>query len=142
MPDTDKGYQKMGNSRSYLAPLGLAVIGALFGFGHFGGLHETFFGSDNKYARQNNSYYIAPVTSVSDEYEEESQYTEESESAKRYKQCSVCYGTGRCGGCGGGGIVYNAIDYSPGQFVDCSCCAGNGLCGMCDGSGVVEDFGW
>lgn len=38
----------MGNSKNFLAPLGLAVIGALFGFGHFGGLHETLFGSKNK----------------------------------------------------------------------------------------------
>lgn len=37
----------MANSSNYLAPLGLAVIGALFGIGHFGGLHETLFGSDN-----------------------------------------------------------------------------------------------
>lgn len=131
----------MGNSKNYLTPLGLAVIGALFGFGHFGGLHETFFGSDNKPERLTQSY-ITPVSSVSTEYEEVSEYEEESEPAKRYKQCPVCYGSRRCGGCGGGGIVYNSIDYSPGQFVDCSCCDGNGLCGMCDGSGIVEDFGW
>ncbi len=38
----------MGNSKSYFAPLGLAAIGALFGIGHFGGLHDTVFGNDNK----------------------------------------------------------------------------------------------
>lgn len=39
----------MANSDNYLAPLGLAVVGVLFGIGHFGGLHETVFGSDNEY---------------------------------------------------------------------------------------------
>lgn len=47
----------MGNSKSYLAPLGLAAIGALFGIGHFGGLHETFFGNDNKTEITTSSYY-------------------------------------------------------------------------------------
>lgn len=84
--------------------------------------------------------YINPVSSESTEYELDLE--EETEPATRYKQCHVCYGSGRCGGCGGSGLTYNAIDYSPGQLIDCSCCGGNGLCGMCDGSGVVEDFGW
>lgn len=38
----------MANSSKYLAPLGLAVIGTLFGIGHFGGLHESTFGSDSE----------------------------------------------------------------------------------------------
>lgn len=132
----------MGNSRNFLAPLGLAVIGTLFGIGHFGGLHKTFFGANNKPALPTQSYHITPVSSVSYEYEEVSEYEEMSEPTKRSKQCPVCYGIGRCGGCGGGGTVYNSLDYSPGQFIDCSCCGGNGLCGVCDGSGIVEDFGW
>lgn len=47
----------MGDSKIYLAPLGLAAIGALFGIGHFGGLHETLFGSDNKTEITTSSYY-------------------------------------------------------------------------------------
>lgn len=47
----------MGNSKSYLAPLGLAAIGALFGIGHFGGLHDTFFGSNNETEITTGSYY-------------------------------------------------------------------------------------
>lgn len=47
----------MENSKSYLAPLGLAAIGALFGIGHFGGLHETFFGNDNETEITAGSYY-------------------------------------------------------------------------------------
>lgn len=66
----------------------------------------------------------------------------EEEPAKKYKQCPLCYGTSKCGGCGGGGGVYNSIDYSPGQYVDCSSCNGSGTCGLCEGSGIVEDFGW
>lgn len=38
----------MANSKSYLAPLGLVVVGALLGIGHFGGLHESIFGTDNE----------------------------------------------------------------------------------------------
>lgn len=66
----------------------------------------------------------------------------EPEPQKKYKQCPVCYGSGRCGGCGGSGSVYNSIDYNPGQYVDCSACGGTGQCGACEGSGMVEDFGW
>ncbi len=47
----------MGKSNNYLAPLGLAVVGALFGFGHFGGLHETLFGSHKEPAIVTESYY-------------------------------------------------------------------------------------
>lgn len=47
----------MGNSKNYLAPLGLAAIGALFGIGHFGGLHDTFFGSDNETEITTSHYY-------------------------------------------------------------------------------------
>lgn len=47
----------MGNSKNYLAPLGLAAIGALFGIGHFGGLHESLFGVDNDAEITTNSYY-------------------------------------------------------------------------------------
>lgn len=64
------------------------------------------------------------------------------EPAKKYKLCPVCCGTGRCGGCGGSGLIYNSIDYSPGQFVDCGACGGSGVCGFCEGTGMVEDFGW
>lgn len=64
------------------------------------------------------------------------------EPAKKYKQCPVCYGSGRCGGCAGTGSTYNSIDYSPGQYVDCGACGGSGECGACEGTGSVEDFGW
>ncbi len=47
----------MGNSKSYFAPLGLAAIGALFGIGHFGGLHDTVFGNDNKTEITTTNYY-------------------------------------------------------------------------------------
>lgn len=47
----------MGNSKSYLAPLGLAAIGALFGIGHFGSLHDSVFGSENDTEIITNSYY-------------------------------------------------------------------------------------
>ena len=39
----------MADSKSYLAPLGLALVGALFGIGHFGGLNKVLFGSDESY---------------------------------------------------------------------------------------------
>ncbi|MBD5275399.1 MAG: hypothetical protein HDS37_04780 [Bacteroides sp.] len=58
----------MGNSRFFLAPLSLAVIGALFGIGHFGGLHETFFGSDNKSEIVTTSYYNETYSPSSYEY--------------------------------------------------------------------------
>lgn len=64
------------------------------------------------------------------------------EPVKKYKQCPVCYGSGRCGGCAGTGSTYNSIDYSPGQYVDCVACGGSGECGACEGTGAVEDFGW
>lgn len=47
----------MANSNNYLAPLGLAVVGALFGIGHFGGLHDSIFGSDNSPKEITESYY-------------------------------------------------------------------------------------
>lgn len=47
----------MSDSKNYLAPFGLAAIGALFGIGHFGGLHDTIFGSDNKTEITTSSYY-------------------------------------------------------------------------------------
>lgn len=47
----------MANSSNYLAPLRLAVVGALFGIGHFGGLHETIFDSDNDTEIITKSYY-------------------------------------------------------------------------------------
>lgn len=49
--------KKMSNPKKFLAPLGLAVIGALFGIGHFGSLHESFFGSDNESEIITESYY-------------------------------------------------------------------------------------
>lgn len=52
----------MANSNNYLAPLGLAVLGALFGIGHFGGLHETLFGSDNDSEIISESYYDEPYS--------------------------------------------------------------------------------
>ena len=57
MPDTDQGIKKMADSKNYLAPLGLAVVGAIFGIGHFSGLHKTLFGSDNKTEYVSESYY-------------------------------------------------------------------------------------
>ena len=56
-PDTEEGYDKMGDSKRYFAPLGLAAIGALFGIGHFGGLHDTLFSSDNETKITTSSYY-------------------------------------------------------------------------------------
>ena len=47
----------MATSKNYLAPLGLAVVGALFGIGHFGGLHETFFDSENTSKEITEYYY-------------------------------------------------------------------------------------
>lgn len=47
----------MADSKNYLAPLGLAVVGALFGVGHFGGLHETLFGSKHETETVAESYY-------------------------------------------------------------------------------------
>lgn len=64
------------------------------------------------------------------------------EQPTKYKDCPLCYGSTRCGGCGGSGQVYNSIDYSPGQYVDCSSCGGSGSCPMCEGTGIVEDLGW
>lgn len=46
----------MADSKSYLAPLGLALVGALFGIGHFGGLNKVLFGSDKEYENVSDSY--------------------------------------------------------------------------------------
>ena len=46
----------MADSKSYLAPLGLALVGTLFGIGHFGGLNEVLFGSDKEYENVSDSY--------------------------------------------------------------------------------------
>lgn len=83
-------------------------------------------------------------TDQSNDYSNETQvnYEEETEPVKKYTQCPLCFGTRRCGGCGGGGLVYNAIDYNPGQYENCSACGGTGLCSMCEGSGMIEDYGW
>lgn len=54
----------MGYSKNYLAPLGLAAIGALFGIGHFGGLHKTFFGADNETETTTTSYYKRALLSA------------------------------------------------------------------------------
>lgn len=48
----------MSDSKSYLVPLGLAAVGALFGLGRFGGLHETIFGSENESKIATKSYNI------------------------------------------------------------------------------------
>lgn len=48
----------MANSNNYLAPLGMAVVGALFGIGHFSGLNETLFGSEKEYETTSQSYYV------------------------------------------------------------------------------------
>ena len=48
VPDTNQGVYRHGKFKSYLAPLGLVVVGALLGIGHFGGLHESIFGTDNE----------------------------------------------------------------------------------------------
>lgn len=52
-----QGHTNMANSNNYLAILGLAVVGALSGIGHFGGLNETFFGSDNESEYVAESYH-------------------------------------------------------------------------------------
>lgn len=91
--------------------------------------------NDNNITESNNQNNVIDEETIEAEIEPE-------EPAKKYKQCTVCYGTTRCGGCGGTGTVYNSIDYSPGQYVSCSACGGSGACQMCEGSGLIEDFGW
>lgn len=64
--------------------------------------------------------------------------SEEWEPQKHIVQCNVCSGTGRCGGCGGSGMIY-----SFGDWVSCSACGGSGACGYCHGNGMVEEIaGW
>lgn len=72
----------MADSKNYLAPLGLAVVGAIFGIGHFGGLHETFFGSESAPMASSESYYSEP--SYSTEYNNEISF--------RGKHCSGSVG--------------------------------------------------
>ena len=62
---------------------------------------------------------------------------EEIEPQTRYVQCPICYGTGRCGVCGGSGTVYKF-----GEWQDCDLCHGDGLCGYCEGRGLVEEAVW
>ncbi len=78
------GYTKMSNSKNYLAPLGLAVVGAIFGIGHFGGLHETVFGSENEYEIVTSSYYDETYSPSSNEYDHEISF--------RGKKCSGSVG--------------------------------------------------
>lgn len=63
--------------------------------------------------------------------------TEEYQPETKYVQCYLCYGSGRCGVCGGGGWLYR----SSGP-IDCSNCDGSGRCPACNGSGVTEYVGW
>lgn len=63
----------------------------------------------------------------------------------RYRQCSVCYGSGRttCSSCGGMGGRYESrvsydYDYTPvysDEWVGCFCSGGYTVCGACGGSG-------
>lgn len=101
--------------------------------------------------REGTIYFVISSIKIQDGSNEESSMSvsnieeddvNEEEPVKKYKTCPVCYGTTRCGGCGGSGSIYNAIDYDPGQYVDCSSCNGSGACGMCNGTGMVEDLGW
>ncbi len=105
-----------------------------------GAIHYFNMGNNAVIDRNNDNYQIKEGDSPSEW--EPADVEAEDEPAKKYKQCPACYGTSRCGACGGTGSVYNSIDYSPGQWVDCSSCGGSGSCGLCDGTGVVEDFGW
>ena len=99
-----------------------------------------FIPHDDSAEEQNNNRNT--VHEIIEDHGQDNHTDPEPEPQKKYKQCPVCYGSGRCGGCGGGGLVYNAIDYNPGQYVDCSACGGTGQCGFCEGSGMVEDLGW
>lgn len=69
---------------------------------------------------------------------EEPSEPEEWEPQTHIVQCNLCFGTGRCGGCGGSGMIY-----SFGEWVNCSACGGSGACGYCHGNGMVEEIvGW
>ena len=47
----------MANSKDYLAPLGVVVVGVIFGIGHFGDLHEIVFDSENESKVVASSHY-------------------------------------------------------------------------------------
>lgn len=51
--------------------------------------------------------------------------------------CSVCAGTGRCGVCGGGRVLYRS-----GDLIDCTNCNGSGCCQLCQGSGLMDQVVW
>lgn len=74
----------MADSKKYLAPLGLAVVGAIFGIGHFGGLHETVFGSENEPEIVTESYYNDSYSSSTSGYGNEISF--------RGKHCSGSVG--------------------------------------------------
>ncbi len=75
------------------------------------------------------------------DYEPEDYEPEAYEPKTRYVSCTLCYGSGSCGGCGGGGVVYSA--FNGGEFIDCSVCNGSGRCQLCDGTGQREEYiGW
>ena len=74
----------MADSKNYLAPLGLAVVGAFFGIGHFGGFHETLFGSENESEIVTTSYYNETYSPSSNEYGHEISF--------RGKNCSGSVG--------------------------------------------------
>lgn len=62
------------------------------------------------------------------------------EPQKEIAQCYLCYGTCRCGVCGGGGTLYRS-----GELISCTNCGGSGACPACNGSGFVEQIagpGW
>jgi hypothetical protein len=66
----------------------------------------------------------------------------------RYRQCSVCYGSGRttCSSCGGMGGRYESrvtYDYDDNpmysdEWVSCFCTGGYTVCGACGGSGSTH----
>ena len=81
----------------------------------------------NNAEESNNSYNNGGRVSEAEEWQPQT----------RMVQCSLCYGTGRCGACGGSGTMY-----SFGDWVNCSCCGGSGACGYCHGSGMMEEYVW
>ncbi len=91
---------------------------------------------------------VVPVSSYNEPDSKPSEPSEPSdpmETPRKYKQCPICYGQGRCMGCGGSGQVYSVFygdEVGPSRLTECGACGGTGACGFCGGSGMVEDLGW
>ena len=89
----------MGNSRNYLAPLGLAIIGALIGIGHFGDLHKTLFGSEKESKIKTDSYYKNDFDdSYSEEYQSDISFKGSGKTfVKTSYECNECSCSGYWG---------------------------------------------